>query len=474
MAHAGDYDHVVFVSIDTMRSDVMAANPMPLWPLRYPGLRAPRTPVLDDLAGRGAYFPNMITAAPYTAAAHGSILTGQFPIRHGLHEFYNGRLRSPTVFTYGRRVGRRTVMNVDFPIILGPQLGYTQDIDTYLTERDDDFVDAVVSADSTVALAHFGGVHLPYGFHNLRFGGDAYRRKVAELEEMLPADVPPLTDQLVESFRDAEDTDLLLRYKRAVNHFYAQGSYDLLFQLYLDGVEHFLASRFEPFLEKLTERVARTGKRMLLVLFADHGHEFDAHSYGHFNSMNEGVLRVPLMVVGPDVAPGTFVNRIRTVDIAPTVMELAGIPVPSTGVFDGASLAATVRGKEPAPEDRPALAEAYTSDTREFVAYQQRQLRGEPPGPLKHVLVGQAAYLDQRKLTRVTRRYQPGFAGIDEVDISRVERFDDRRVPHEDPAADPTDLRQLLEDYRAALQPPVPVSADDTVRQQLRALGYTV
>ena len=474
MAHAAEYDHVVFVSIDTMRSDVIAANPLKLWPLKYPGLRAPRTPILDDLAGRGAFFPNTITAAPYTAAAHGSILTGQFPIRHGLHEFYNGRLRSPTVFTYGRRAGRRTVMNVDFPIILGPQLGYTQDIDTYLTENDGDFIDAVVGAETSVALAHFGSVHLPYGFHNLRLGGEAYRRKVTELEQMLPDELPPLVEQLVESYRDAEETDLLLRYKRAVNHFYADGQYDVLFQLYLDGVEHFLASRFSSFVEQLTERVAKTGKRMLMVLFADHGHEFDENSYGHFNSMNEGVLRVPLMIIGPDIEPGTYLNRIRTVDIAPTVMELAGIPVPTTGVFDGSSLAGTVRGKEPQPEDRPALAEAYTSDTREFVEYQQRQLRGESPGPLKHVLVGQAAYLDERKLTRITRRYRPAFAGIDEVDDNRVDRFDEQRVPHEDPQADPTDLRQLLDDYRAALQPAVPVDADDSIRQGLRDLGYTV
>lgn len=474
MPQSAAYDHVVFVSIDTMRSDVMGANPMKLWPAKYPGLRAPRTTVLDDLAGRGAYFPNTITAAPYTAAAHGSIFTGQFPLRHGLHEFYNGRLRSPTVFTYGRRTGRRTVMNVDFPIILGPQLGYTQDIDTYLTEQDTEFIDAVTASESTVALAHFGGVHLPYGFHNLRFGGDAYRRKVAELEEMLPQDVPSLTDQLVESYRDAEDTDLLLRYKRAVNYFYGSGSYDVLFQLYLDGVEHFLTTRLEPFLQQLTDRVARTGKRMLLVVFADHGHEFDDMSYGHFNSMAEGVLRVPLMIIGPDVEPGRYLNRVRTVDITPTVTELAGIPTPGAGVFDGISLAATVRGKEPPPADLPALAEAYTSDTREFVAYQQRQLRGEAPGPLKHVLVGQAVYLGDRKLTRIPKRYTAGFAGIDDVDITRVERFGDDRVPRLDPAAEDADLRQLLDDYRAVLQPPVAVPADESIRRQLRDLGYSV
>jgi hypothetical protein len=137
------YDHVVFVSVDTMRSDAIATHPFPLWPSKYPTVRGVKTGVLDELARGGVFFPNMVSAPPYTAASHGAIFTGQYPLRNGLHEFYNGSLRSPSVFTYGKRAGRRTVMKVDFPIILGPELGFTRDIDVYLTEDDDRFIDAV-------------------------------------------------------------------------------------------------------------------------------------------------------------------------------------------------------------------------------------------------------------------------------------------------------------------------------------------
>ncbi len=467
------YDHVVLVSIDTLRSDVISANPYKLWPGKYPQSTAPKTAVLDDLAAQGAFFPNTISAAPYTAAAHGAIFTGQYPLRNGVHEFYNGRLRSSSVFTYGKRAGRRTFMKVDFPIILGRELGFTRDIDLYLMEQDDEFIDAVAAADSTVACAHFGGVHLPYGFHNLRFGGEDYRAKVAELEAKLPPDVPPLTDQLIESFRDDEDTDLLLRYKQAVNHLYFSGRYDELFQIYLDGVEHFLRSRLEPFLARLTERMTRTGKRMLLVVFADHGHEFDEMTYGHFNSMSEGVLRVPLIVVGDDVEPALHPQRIRTVDIAPTVMELAGIPTPHTGVFDGTSLAAVVRGQAEVPGHLPAVSEAYTSDTKEFVEYQKRQFRGESQGPLRHVLVGQSAHLGDRRIIRRLGRYRQNFDGIEPIDVTVLERFDDRLVPHPDDG-DPAELLAMLEDYGRARQPSVDVPVRAEIRDQLRALGYTI
>jgi choline-sulfatase len=474
MPTASPYTHVVFISLDTLRSDAIAANPFKLWPGRYPGVTAPRTAVLDELARTGAFFPNMISAAPYTAASHGAIFTGQYPLRNGIHEFYNGRLKSPSIFTYGRRAGWATAMKVDFPIILGPELGFTRDIDEYIVEDDDKFIVAMTSASHAVGLAHFGGVHMPYGFHNLCYGGDDYRDKVSDLERLVPDNVPPLTDQLVESFRDSADLDLLLRYKHAVNFLYEAGRYDEIFQLYLEGIEYFLVNRFAPFLERLSEALRRAGARPLLVIFADHGHEYDADTYGHFNSMSEGVLRVPLILVGDGIQAGLHARRIRTVDIVPTVTELAGLPSSAGSAFDGASRAGVARGTSQLTEDAPTVAEAYTSDTREFVEFQRQQLSGGRPAPLRHVLVGQAAYLGDRRLTRRVARYASGFAGIESVDEIVVERFDETLVPRLEPDADPGELLNVLSDYRATLESAPPVVTDEELRAQLRSIGYPI
>ncbi|MFE4589275.1 sulfatase-like hydrolase/transferase [Streptomyces laurentii] len=473
MHDSSHYDHVVLISIDTLRSDALSVHPHPLWPHTYKNAHAVRTTLLDELARDGAYFPNTISAAPYTAASHGAIFTGQYPLHNGLHEFYNGSLRAPSVFTYGRRAGRSTILKVDFPIILGPELGFTRDVDTYLVEEDDAFIDAVAAAESTLACAHFGAVHLPYGFHNLTFGGDAYRAKVAELEAGLPSALP-FVDRLVESYRGPEDTELLMRYKRVATHLHAEKQYDRLFQLYLDGVEHFLATRLTSFLERLRERVAATGKRMLLVLFADHGEEFDEQTNGHFNSMAEGVLRVPLIIAGDGVVPGTHEQRIRTVDIAPTVMELSGVPAPATGVFDGRSLAGVVRGKEALDGDAPALAESYNAELNDFIAFQERQLSGRPPGPLPHFLVGHTAYLGDRRVVRMFRHYSDGFQRAARQDHTWVERFDDSQVPYRDPHDDGADLLAMLDDYRSALRRPEQVPFTEEMRAQLRSLGYSV
>ncbi len=322
---------------------------------------------------------------------------------------------------------------------------------------------------------------------------------MAELEALAPAGQPapaggpaPAPRPQPETVRDGDDRDLFERYCAALDRLHAAGEYERVFQLYLDGVERFVEDRLEPFLNRLVDAVAATGKRLLLVVFAGHGYEVDEVSRGHADSMSEGVLRVPFLVVGPDVRPGIHRQRVRTVDIAPTALELAGVPVPATGVFDGISLAAAVRGARPVPGDRSAVAECYAPDPANLAGHLRRSglagpgLRGSqarssapagaggPAGALRHVLLGQSAYLDDRKLVRSVHRYAPGSARLDRVDLERVERFGPDLVPRVAPEADPTPLSQLLDDYRAALQPPVDVPVDDSLRGQLRSLGYRI
>ncbi|MFH8349953.1 sulfatase-like hydrolase/transferase [Streptomyces sp. NPDC018045] len=472
MSVSQPYDHVVFISLDCLRSDGVGANPHKLWPLRYPDLRAPATPVLDDLANSGTFFGNVIASAPYTSAAHATVFTGQYPARHGLHAFYEGFLRSPSVFTHARRAGRRTIMKVDFPVILGEQLGFTADIDTYLVEEDQKFIDAVLATETSLSLAHFAGMHMPYGFHNLRFGGSAYQEKIAWMESLLPAEVPHQVDELNETYRTPADMALFLRYKRAINYLYAAGQYDTLFQMYLDGIEFFLKSRFEPFLTQLVDRVRQAGKTLLLVLFGDHGQQFEDDSYGNFNSMEEGVLRIPLIIAGDGVAQGRHLRRIRSADIAPTVMELAGIDVPWRGLFDGESRADVVRGATGLTADAPALAQAYTSDARQFVHYQKRQRAGEDPGALPHVLLGETAYLDRTRLVRLHYRYTDQMSRLAPEERVWTERFDDMSVPQVQAGSPDPRLLAVLDDYNRALRPSRNNTPPESVRQGLRSLGY--
>jgi arylsulfatase A-like enzyme len=96
-------------------------------------------------------------------------------------------------------------------------------------------------------------------------------------------------------------------------------------------------------LNKLFEHLKSLGMwdDSLIVLLSDHGEEFQDHgSMHHIRTLYEEVLRVPLIFKLPGGRPlfwrqrvGT---RVSTVDVAPTVLDLAGIPIPKT--FQGKSL----------------------------------------------------------------------------------------------------------------------------------------
>ncbi|WP_159107335.1 sulfatase-like hydrolase/transferase [Azospirillum sp. B506] len=378
------YDHLVLISLDTLRSDALPFHPAPQWPAKYGLTRTVRAEALRHLADEGFFFSNCKSAAPYTSASHASLFTGKWPVRHGVFEFFNRRLRGGTLFGAARRHGFRTLFKVDFPIILGRHLGFDRDADLYIVEDDDAFLAALDPARRSVSFVHFGGIHLPYGFHNLRSGGDAYRAKVRDLEAGLPRHAPAAADRLVETYRDAEDLDLLVRYKNAVQHLYREEAYARIFDLYLEGIDLFLDRVFAPFLERLIDRLA--GQRTLLVVFGDHGEEYDEESCGHFNTVADGVLTVPLILHGPDIARGHAARLVRTIDLAPTLAELLGFGGPFPAGMDGVSLAPTLLDRAPYAE-RPAFAQAYVADTAAYVSYQDRMLRRDrKSGSLPHTL----------------------------------------------------------------------------------------
>src|SRR4029079_364673 len=76
----------------------------------------------------------------------------------------------------------------------------------------------------------------------------------------------------------------------------------------------------------------------IVVVLADHGEEFREHGLmGHHQTLYEEVLRVPLIVLVPGHASSVSVAPIVSVtDVAPTLLDLAGIPAPET--FEGGSL----------------------------------------------------------------------------------------------------------------------------------------
>jgi len=144
-------------------------------------------------------------------------------------------------------------------------------------------------------------------------------------------------------------------------------------QLYERAVER-MSERFLP---RLLEAACRHGGRenTLLLVASDHGESWGerlAHGAPlrdvfdlHGNNLFDESIRVPLVLWGPERFGGARIDGIvRTVDIAPTVAELAGLPAcgprDSAGPVDGSSLAPCLVSGKPAP--RAAAVAAASAD----------------------------------------------------------------------------------------------------------------
>jgi len=95
----------------------------------------------------------------------------------------------------------------------------------------------------------------------------------------------------------------------------------------------------------------------IVVVFSDHGFEFFEHdTWGQGNSaIGDFSARVPVIIADPRIRdPRKVTQVVRTVDIAPTLLELAGLPPVAS--MQGVSLAPLMRG-ETAETELPAFNE---------------------------------------------------------------------------------------------------------------------
>ncbi|MBI4703209.1 MAG: sulfatase [Deltaproteobacteria bacterium] len=115
---------------------------------------------------------------------------------------------------------------------------------------------------------------------------------------------------------------------------------------------------FDRYLRALARVDAQIGKiwaalrerglegRTVLMVTGDHGEAFGEHGRKfHATTLYEELVRVPLVVVCPGLAPRKVGEPVSLVDIAPTVLDLFGRPTP--GLFMGQSLVPFLRGQDP-------------------------------------------------------------------------------------------------------------------------------
>ena len=299
--------NVLLVTIDTLRADHVGCY----------GHRAAATPVLDALAARGLRFATAVAHAPLTAPSHASILTGLLPLGHGVRD--NGSFVLPpsptTLAEVFRDAGYRTAAFVSgFP--LDRRFGFARGFETYddrmLRGRDPRraaYVERTAADVTRAAVDWLRAVRAPW------FAWVHY------FDPHAPYDPP---------------ADLAARF--------AASPYD--------GEIAFVDRELGRLLAAADE--GRPGA--LVLVTSDHGESLGEHGEAtHGVFVYDATLRVPWIMAGPGLPRGRVSPVVaRGIDVAPTLVDYAGLAVPRA--MQGRSLRPAADGRE--MEDAPAYAES--------------------------------------------------------------------------------------------------------------------
>jgi choline-sulfatase len=294
---------ILLITLDTLRPDALG------WVAR-----GNSTPSLDRLALEGFRFPSAVSPVPLTFPAHASILTGVLPRRLGVRD--NGQMLPagiPTLAEKSKARGYETAAFVSgYP--LARAFGLDRGFDVY----DDRFS------------------HVPGS--DPRRGSDP-----GTASETLERRGPETTEAAVSWLASARRPWFLW-----VHYFDPHYPYEPPRELVRRGPrgaydgEVVFADRAIG--ELLARAEASAGAKLLTVFAGDHGESLGEHGEGtHGFFVYDTTVLVPLVFRLPGaIRPGESGAPARLVDVAPTVLELLGLP--GLERADGTSLLPTFRG----------------------------------------------------------------------------------------------------------------------------------
>jgi len=316
--------HLLIVTIDTLRADHLGCY----------GNRDVATPNIDRWAREGAMAPNATVHVPLTRPSHASIFTGLYPAQHGIRDNISRALAPevPTLAEAFKAAGFRTSAFVS-SIVLSAQSGLGRGFDEF-SDRFELGADAADEARFLDILEKRGDV------------------ATGEAVVWLDAHAADRTFTWVHLY----DPHLPYEPPEPYASRYADRPYD--------GE----VAWSDELIGRLDAALSRSGIRdqTLVVLTSDHGEGLgDHHEPVHGFFVYESTLRVPLIMRGPGIVPGTRIPVVaRSVDLFPTVLELMGVatppPRPPARALAGRSLAAVLHGRSKTVDEEPSFAESLT------------------------------------------------------------------------------------------------------------------
>jgi arylsulfatase A-like enzyme len=415
--------NVMLVSIDTLRARNVGAY----------GYARDTTPFLDEWAAEGALFENAITTSVTTGPSHMSLFTGLYPVNHGMRTGLGSKLPgNVTAAAAFGAAGYHTAAFTENGYIIRER-GFGEGFAEY-TENPGEKRRAP------------GQVRLTFG----------QARRWLELRARRPFFLFVHTYQVHAPFRPPDEYAALFEADGAPgpsDEAWARRMRDAY-----DREIRFVDDQLRTLVAALGEAAERT----LVAVVSDHGEEFAEHGlYQHGGAVYEETLRVPMIFRGPGVPAGRHAAPVSLVDVTPTLLELAALPVPAQ--LDGMSLAPLLRG-EAAPPARTLFAEARA--TRRW----RGPRRGEawnPPlvavrGPHGKFIVHRPDEGEARATLHFDLERDAGERAPRQVQGEELRRVNALVDDYLEGRVDPSLLRE----------PDDPSALDPDLRERLRQLGY--
>lgn len=357
---------------------LVVVDTLPAATLGSYGNTRPTSPVIDRLAEQGALFDRTYAPSNWTVPATASLLTSLYPSEHGAG--LTGTMRhlsgktspnkltesSLTLAEVAAQHGLETALFSANPYLsAGMKQGYQAHVIRRMpaNELNDLAIEWLQGLEANRFLIHlqYMDLHIPV-------------EPPAEFASMFGPDSGDMTDPELKNWKfgrgkDSEGAEFEdYRQRRVALH---------------DGAMRFIDFEIGRLLDVLEERGWLNDT--LVVITSDHGEEFWQHSsdeyllggdprsvygIGHGHAMYEEVVRVPLVMSGPRIPAGCRSDSlISLVDVAPTVLEVMGLHVPSE--MKGRSLVTILDGHDETDlHDRALLVEspAYGPDSTAIVS----------------------------------------------------------------------------------------------------------
>ena len=304
--------NIVLVTLDTTRADHLGCY----------GAAGDISPAIDALARRGVVFARAQSTSPITLPAHASLLTGQYPFRHGVRN--NGMFALPdgvaSLATLLRERGYRTAAFVSASV-LARRYGMARGFEVY-------------------------GDDLSKGSQAQRYMVPSRRGEVTVAEaiewlEGVPPGAPFLCWVHLYDPHAPYDPPEAYRQRFPTNPYRGEIAYaDAMVGRLVDALE----------------RLGAAGRTAIAVV-GDHGEALGEHGeQTHALLLHQATLHVPFVVTAPGLPQGvTVAAPVSGVDVLPTLLELVGAPLPPA--LDGRSALPLLGGGRSDPAGRALYAE---------------------------------------------------------------------------------------------------------------------